>query len=159
LPGGAVPQPFRANQPEAVPRGTDSYQPGRVSSDPSRDCLDAYKEIKSKTIDKLSVDITVTGEVGTDIPYECTLTSDDFTPRCWNTTTYTWKASALCHKPLYFEQVALERYGHSQGPVCEYLWSFAHFFGSVALLPYNMGVKTPCECEYALGYYRPGNCA
>lgn len=145
-------------QPGGIP-GTDPYQPGRLNRDPSEDCKEAYEKIKSNTIDKVSIDITITGEVGTDIPYECTLTSDEFTPRQWNLTTYTWKASALCHKPLYFEQVALERYGHSPGPVCEYLYSFAHFFGSVALLPYNMGVKTPCECEYALGYYRPGNCA
>jgi hypothetical protein len=26
--------------------------------------------------------------------------------------TYPYHASALCHKPLYFEEVQLERYGH-----------------------------------------------
>ncbi|HEY2827674.1 MAG TPA: hypothetical protein VGJ04_08750, partial [Pirellulales bacterium] len=37
--------------------------------------------------------------------------------------------------------------------------SFVHFFGDLVLLPYNVGVQTPCECDYALGYYRPGDCA
>ena len=37
--------------------------------------------------------------------------------------------------------------------------SGAHFFACVAFLPYNMGVHPPNECEYALGYYRPGECA
>jgi hypothetical protein len=27
------------------------------------------------------------------------------------------------------------------------------------MLPYKMGLETPCECIYPLGYYRPGSCA
>ena len=53
----------------------------------------------------------------------------------------------------------LERYGHSTGPLTQPLVSGAHFFGSIAVLPYKMGLKTPGECVYALGYYRPGDCA
>ncbi len=34
-----------------------------------------------------------------------------------------------------------------------------HFFANIAVLPYKMGVHGPHECQYALGYYRPGNCA
>jgi hypothetical protein len=93
------------------------------------------------------------------VPYECTVAGHDFSARSWGCLTYTWKASALCHKPLYFEQVSMERYGHSWGPVLDPVMSAAHFFGTVPILPYKMGVDTPCECEYALGYYRPGNCA
>ena len=37
--------------------------------------------------------------------------------------------------------------------------SFAHFFGNIAILPYKMGINPPHECQYALGYYRPGSCA
>ena len=68
-------------------------------------------------------------------------------------------ASALCHKPLYFEQVQLERYGHTAGPIRQPLISGAHFFLSLAALPYNMAINPPHECQYALGYYRPGSCA
>jgi hypothetical protein len=83
----------------------------------------------------------------------------DFTPRNWACTTMTWKASNLCHTPLYFEDVNLERYGHTHGPFAEPFVQTAHFFGGILVLPYKMGVHTPGECQYALGYYRPGNCA
>jgi hypothetical protein len=73
--------------------------------------------------------------------------------------TMTWKASDLCHKPMYFEEVNLERYGHTAGPVLQPVVSSAHFFANIAVLPYKMGVHTPRECQYALGYYRPGDCA
>ena len=127
--------------------------------EPADDCADAYEMLRTNTLDKLDIDIRIAGEPGNQIPFECTLSNDPFSPREWRSTTYTWKASALCHKPIYFQDVALERYGHSHGPVCEYFASAAHFFGDVILLPYNMGVKTPSECVYTLGYYRPGNCA
>ena len=79
--------------------------------------------------------------------------------RNWTSLTFTWTASALCHKPLYFEEVQLERYGHSAGPVAETMLSGVHFFGNIFFLPYHMGVYPPNECQYALGYYRPGSCA
>ncbi len=93
------------------------------------------------------------------LPKQCLLEQVAFQPRNWAATTMTWKASDLCHKPLYFEQVNLERYGHTAGPVLQPAVSSAHFFLSVIVLPYKMGVHTPVECQYALGYYRPGDCA
>jgi len=93
------------------------------------------------------------------VPTECSLGDDPFDPRFWEPVTFTWKASALCHKPLYFEEVALERYGHTMGPVLGPVHSGAHFFLNIAFLPYKMGINPPHECQYALGYYRPGNCA
>ncbi|KKL25969.1 hypothetical protein LCGC14_2399990, partial [marine sediment metagenome] len=79
--------------------------------------------------------------------------------RPWCGTTFAWKASGLCHKPLYFEDVHLERYGHSHGPYIQPIISGAHFFLSVPILPYKMGLYPPNECMYTLGYYRPGSCA
>jgi len=93
------------------------------------------------------------------VPTECTLGDDQYVPRAWDLVTFTWKASALCHKPLYFEETGLERYGHTMGPLMEPVHSGAHFFKNVALLPYKMGINPPHECQYALGYYRPGSCA
>lgn len=77
----------------------------------------------------------------------------------WIASTFTWKASNLCHKPLYFEQRNLERYGHTAGPILQPVISGAHFFANIAVLPYQMGMYPPGECRYALGYYRPGDCA
>ena len=93
------------------------------------------------------------------VPTECSLGEDKFENREWLASTMTWKASGLCHKPLYFEEVQLERYGHTIGPVLQPAVSGAHFFLNIATLPYKMGISPPHECEYALGYYRPGNCA
>ena len=53
----------------------------------------------------------------------------------------------------------MEGYGHSAGPVLQPVLSGAHFFLNIATLPYQMGMSPPNECEYALGYYRPGSCA
>ena len=93
------------------------------------------------------------------VPTECTLGDDQYVPRNWELIAFHWKASALCHKPLYFEETGLERYGHTMGPWLEPVHSGAHFFKNVALLPYKMGINPPHECQYALGYYRPGSCA
>lgn len=93
------------------------------------------------------------------MPPECGLGDRDFAGRNWSLTTFTWKASAICHKPLYFEQMALERYGHSCHPLVEPFVSGAHFFATIPVLPYKMGMDPPWECQYPLGYYRPGNCA
>jgi hypothetical protein len=93
------------------------------------------------------------------VPTECTLGDEAFPGRHWEPTTMTWKASGNCHKPLYFEEVQLERYGHTAGPIRQPVISGAHFFLNLVSLPYQAGINPPSECRYALGYYRPGNCA
>ena len=70
----------------------------------------------------------------------------------------TWRSPNLAYQPLYFEQPNLERYGIQRG-VFQPVYSGVHFFTSVALLPYQTGVRRPHECEYGLGHYRPGDCA
>ena len=93
------------------------------------------------------------------IPELCSVGSAAVVPRAWTPQTVTWHASALCHKPLYFENRQLERYGHTHGPVLQPIHSTAHFFVSLFALPYKTAIHPPTECMYALGYYRPGNCA
>lgn len=96
------------------------------------------------------------------LPAECAIASNrriDLYSRGWDPSTLNWAASALCHKPLYFEQVQHERYGHTAGPFRQPWIDGVHFFGSVIMLPYSMALDPPWECEYDLGYYRPGNCA
>jgi hypothetical protein len=93
------------------------------------------------------------------LPVECVLEQVEYRPRAWAASTFVWKASALCHKPTYFEDEHLERYGHSHGPLLQPFISAGHFFGTFPVLPYKMGLTPPHECLYTLGYYRPGNCA
>ncbi|HUY89828.1 MAG TPA: hypothetical protein VMV10_13925 [Pirellulales bacterium] len=92
-------------------------------------------------------------------PQECSLGEEPFQPRSFARTEFTWRASALCHKPLYFEQPGVERYGHTFGPFLQPVVSTGHFFASVIMLPYKMGLEPPWECVYPLGHYRPGSCA
>lgn len=94
-----------------------------------------------------------------EFPYECSLGNATFEPRNWCPLTYTWTASAIGHKPLYFEDVQLERYGHSWGPYIQPVMSMANFYLTIPILPYKMGLEPPNECIYDLGYYRPGSCA
>ncbi len=94
------------------------------------------------------------------LPEVCVIGNRGGSPyRSWTPQVVTWKASNLCHKPLYFENTQLERYGHSRGPVAQPIHSTLHFFTRLVALPYMTGICPPNECEYALGYYRPGNCA
>ncbi len=130
------------------------------------DCEKAIENLRGRDIRKIIVGIQIEGEgdkpaiEGRDYPCECALgLRTTFQGRHWAPVTFTWKASAQCHKPLYFEDVQLERYGHSWNPVVQPFMSAGHFFVSVPLLPYKMGLTPPCECMYTLGYYRPGDCA
>jgi len=117
-----------------------------------------------KKINEITNDVSAkAGE----FPKECTLTDEIIQGQFfngqdrsgWAPTTFTWKASGLCHKPLYFEEVHLERYGHSWGPYLQPVISGGHFFLTIPALPYLMGLNPPNECIYTLGYYRPGSCA
>ncbi|HEX6960333.1 MAG TPA: hypothetical protein VF175_00590 [Lacipirellula sp.] len=123
------------------------------------ECEVLYDEVRRDSIKNISLDIRLQGVAGEDYPFECEGRNPQFQPRNWSQTVYLWKASGLCHKPLYFEQVQLERYGHSWGPALQPIMSGAHFFGTIPILPYKMGLETPQECIYELGNYRPGSCA
>ncbi len=93
------------------------------------------------------------------LPFRCGSGFEPQVGRDFIASTVQWKASGACHNPLYFEQVQLERYGHDAGPIVQPLLSSAHFFLTIPILPYKMGINPMNECQYALGYYRPGNCA
>ena len=93
------------------------------------------------------------------LPVHCGAGYEPFVGRNFIQSEVQWKAPGACHKPLYFEDVQLERYGHETGPVLQPLLSTAHFVGNLALLPYKMGIHPPNECQYSLGYYSPGSCA
>ena len=82
---------------------------------------------------------------------------DEF--RTWSPSTFNWKASGAVHRPLYFEDVPVERYGQTRGKLLQPVISGARFFATIPLLPYKMTMQPPRRCVYALGYYRPGTCA
>ncbi len=92
-------------------------------------------------------------------PESCPLPDENYNRTPPTPIAFTWKASNLCYKPLYFEDVQLERYGHTISPWLQPAISRVRFWLTIPVLPYLMGVNPPNECIYDLGYYRPGNCA
>ena len=92
-------------------------------------------------------------------PERCPLPEDDYVRKAPTPIEFTWKASSLCYKPLYFEDVQLERHGHYCHPLLVPFTARARFWLTIPILPYLMGVYPPNECIYDLGHYRPGDCA
>jgi len=166
-PPGALPSPLPTEEPPKEP-----YVPGPpeatitrpielepLAAQPSVGGIECPKNPDQyfQPIGKLDADISYKQTAKP--PEECPLAQKTFEPRCWAPTTFLWKSTGLCHKPLYFEEVQLERYGHTVGPLLQPIVSGAHFFLTVPVLPYQMGLTPPGECMYTLGYYRPGSCA
>lgn len=77
--------------------------------------------------------------------------------RNWSPVGFGWEAPAMYYKPVYFEDVNLERYGIHYGLASPFI-SFGKFFGCFPFLPYKMLVQPPLECHYTLGFERPNNC-
>lgn len=78
--------------------------------------------------------------------------------RPWVESQYAWTAPGVAHFPLYFEDVNLERHGHSFGLVQPAV-SALNFYGRLPFLPYMMAVNRPLEMQYTLGHIRPGSYA
>lgn len=93
---------------------------------------------------------TVPEEVWTKQPYE---------PRVFPESAYTWEASNLYHNPLYFEDPALERYGHTLPHYLQPFASGGRFMTQLIGLPYQMTIDPIHRKVYTLGWYRPGECA
>ncbi|MEK6236308.1 MAG: hypothetical protein N2C14_16500, partial [Planctomycetales bacterium] len=107
----------------------------------------------------LDIEPSLGGDEGGIMPENCTVDANGHFVRCWRTTRFTWKSSSLCHNPLYFEDVQLERYGNTRHWLFQPAISGAKFVASIVTLPYQAGLAPPRECVYTLGYYRPGSCA
>ena len=93
------------------------------------------------------------------VSYEAALAYGGGAANPWPSRTFCWQAPSFYHRPLYFEQVNLERYGHyRKNWMIESILSAAHFFGTIPALPLQLGSYHPCERVYTLGRYRPGDC-
>jgi hypothetical protein len=76
----------------------------------------------------------------------------------WNWSIAHWSAANTFSYPRYFEDRMLERHGHERFGCYQPLASGARFFATFPMLPYLGAIQHPCECEYTMGYYRPGSC-
>jgi hypothetical protein len=86
-------------------------------------------------------------------------TGDGVFARNWPTVCYQWEAPALAYRPLYFEEVNLERYGYGlkYARIAQPAISAGQFFLTVPILPYKMFAEPAREPVYTLGHYRPGS--
>ena len=82
-----------------------------------------------------------------------------FVERSAPRTVMQWAPTNLWYHPLYFEDVGLERYGHTRKPWIQPFVSSTKFFGQAIGMPYQMVLHPPKSREFALGYYQPGEWA
>jgi hypothetical protein len=157
--------PLGSSPPESLPAPPDGASPqGAAVDEPGADW-------RPKPLGELTTNTVLPGGVlprdywAERTPQHLAYFDPCGATRGWNVNNFNWVASCLCHNPLYFEEVNLERYGYGcgcYGPCCttciQSASSMAHFFGNVVALPYKMGVDCPMECDYTLGHYRPGSC-
>jgi hypothetical protein len=153
------------------PFADDSANPSPFSnSNPNADQIpkpqpppqDPCAAIMYKPLNQLGIDIAITsGDVPADQAAACWEQVNQYGAplafRCWGTFNYHWDATCLCYRPLYFEEINLERYGYECDCCLQPAASAAHFFATVPALPYCMAVECPRSCHYTLGHYRPGS--
>ena len=99
------------------------------------------------------------GEYAPRCPEEVPLGTGPFVGRSLPPSVFAWKASNITYNPLYFQDVALERYGHAYHPLIQPAVSVGRFGTQLVTLPYHMTLDPPHKEMYPLGYYRPGECA
>jgi hypothetical protein len=75
-------------------------------------------------------------------------------PLVWKT----WESPNVRYRPLLFEDENLERYGNHAGYYLQPYKSGLHYASRVVTLPYQLATQGCHDCEYGLGYFRPGNC-
>ncbi len=158
LPAAVENQP-QLNQPQLVAAPpVETEQKANIGAE----CLlpSQYNDVVPR-IDAVSLDVLQRpGELPKTCFSQLRSTADSVTPnncRWQECNDYHWAASELCSQPLYFEDVSVERYGRTS--CVQSFCSGAKFFGSIAILPYKIGVDPACVPIYTLGYERPGNCA
>ncbi len=80
-----------------------------------------------------------------------------FVPRDFAHIHYCWEPTNLYHNPIYFEDVPLERYGHTRHFILvQPFFSVAKFAVQLVGLPYQLSLFPMWDRQYSLGYYRPG---
>jgi len=81
---------------------------------------------------------------------------DELASRPRPQTVVAWTPWKICYRPLYFEEVSLERYGCNLG-IAQPGISAAHFFFGAGLIPYKIISRFPTSCECSNGFSRCGD--
>lgn len=166
-------QPVAGEEPSPIVAGAAGEEAGEESneqaSEPPPEEVPAPRESNEsrafRPITSVTVDVSLPAgllpgddaESSTDPTAGIPESGDGRLAGAWASSQFPWEATALCHRPLYFEQANLERYGYGVHPLLQPAASSAHFFLSIPALPYKMVVDRPRDCIYTLGHYRPGS--
>jgi hypothetical protein len=163
-------QVIHADGAEPIIEGDDSISDSRiVLIDSQEDEQPATEDNPNAGLEEIGkVRATIRMQTGPNLPLPPDVAAAQFgnqpltyqgygARRGWHDWYFGWEPPAVFFKPLYFEDINLERYGIHQGCL-QPVVSFGHFFTRCACLPYKLLVQPPCECIYTLGYERPNNC-
>lgn len=82
---------------------------------------------------------------------------EEYTPRNFPDTAVPWAAPSTKYYPLYFQDPALERYGHTHHHLLQPVISSARMTTQLVMLPYQMTITPPWCLQSPLGWYRPGD--
>ncbi len=144
--------PQRPDQEEPLPELT------RQDETPQRERV-AFGPWPAKNIDDISIDIR---DTSSDKPEDRSSQLIGFNPKQWTQFTptpkvFAWVAPDIRYQPLFFEDVALERYGQTLPPYRQTVLSAIRMTNSFFLFP-NHACNDPIfSCDYPLGFCRPGD--
>lgn len=113
-----------------------------------------------RTIREIETDVRDSSEVVPDDSFsdlEKNSAADDWHAFYPQPRVFAWAAPDIRYQPLYFEDVALERYGQTAGWCKQPICSGLHFSKSFITLLNQMRHDRPYSCDYPLGFCRPGN--
>lgn len=85
------------------------------------------------------------------------LTSQPVVMRGSSEKVFAWTAPNIKYQPLYFEDIAVERYGQTCSPYRQSFYGAARFLKSAIAMPYAMTIDHPYSCDHPLGFCRPGS--
>ena len=140
---------------------TEDQTPAAKESGPEKPAL----EFDRRPIHSLTVNIKAKpGEMPSDLGKTSLVQiamkpADAVLLRHWPLVSCQWEAPALAYRPLYFEEVNLERYGYGMKYLraAQPILSAGQFFTTIPILPYKMLAEPARTPVYALGHYRPGS--
>jgi hypothetical protein len=177
--------PVTAPAPEVVPQPLDPFgwqppanvsppieaqiiaagrQDGEIPPMPTPDLANGRRSVRPISEISPFYDLTVDQDIRDyanqrATEYNVKFGAEEFQPRMFPDVAMSWEASNFYHFPLYFEDPALERYGHTRSFFVQPFVSGARFMGQLVALPYQMTIDPIDKPVYALGWYRPGECA
>ena len=150
---GAPPGPEKVKKPSELPKVTQilpygDYEPDpKVAQDnPCQNQCPMPNGQPCKTRD---------GRI-LDCPQEITLSENAWTPRTYAPSLYAWQASNICYNPLYYEDVQLERYGHSYPFFVQPFVSIGRMTVQAVGFPYQAVIDPPSLRRLSAGLLPAG---